>query len=203
MFETKYRAIVIGVSSGGMKALKYLFSALPLNFSIPFIVVQHIGAHSDNRWIRLLEITNGMLMKEPDEKEMIAPGTVYIAPANYHLLIEKNLSFSLTVDEKVNYARPSIDVLFESAAEAYQSSLIGIILTGSNADGTNGLKQIKLKGGLTIAQDPATAESSYMPASAIAAFNIDHILPLEGIVQLLISLEANLKPDKQNNNYGK
>jgi len=187
----RYEAIVIGVSSGGMNALKVLFSLLPKEFKTPIIIVQHIGSQSENLWIRLLNDKSNLPIKEADEKESIEHGKVYIAPPNYHLLIERNKTFSLTIDERVNYARPSIDVLFESAAEAYKNKLIGVILTGSNNDGTNGLKRIKEYGGLTIVQDPTTAESNYMPASAIAAMQVDFILSLEDIIKLLI------KTDKQ------
>ncbi len=185
----QYEAIVIGVSSGGMAALKFIFSALPAGFSIPIIIVQHISAHSDNEWINLLNEKSNLTVKEADEKEEIASGNAYIAPANYHLLIEKNKTFSLTIDERVNFARPSIDVLFESAAEAYKNKLIGIVLTGSNSDGTKGIKRIKECGGLAIIQDPKTAESPYMPASAIAAIEPDYILSLEKIIELLIKLD--------------
>jgi len=185
----KYEAIVIGVSSGGMNALKFLFSALPVNFSIPIIIVQHIGPHSDSQWIKLLNNYSKLSIKEADEKEKIEHGKVYIAPPNYHLLIEKDKTFSFTIDERVNYSRPSIDVLFESAAEVYKNKLIGVILTGSSSDGTAGLKKIKEYGGLTIAQDPKTAESSYMPASAIAGVQMDYILTLEHIIELLIKID--------------
>jgi len=185
-----YEAIVIGVSSGGMKAMKVMFSLLPKEFNTPIIIVQHISSQSENLWIRLLNDKSNLYIKEADEKESIENGKVYIAPPNYHLLIERDKTFSLTIDERVNYARPSIDVLFESAAEAYKSKLIGVILTGSNNDGTNGLKRIKEYGGLTIVQDPATAESSYMPASAIAVVQMDYILTLENIIKLLIKIDA-------------
>ncbi len=183
-----YEAIVIGVSSGGLNALNVIFSNLPQDFSLPIIIVQHVSPRSNNKWIKLLNDKTNLQMKEADEKEKIENAAIYIAPPNYHLLIEKDKTFSLTIDERVNYARPSIDVLFESAAEAYKDKLIGIILTGSNADGTAGLKRIKEYGGLTIAQDPATAESGYMPASAIAAVKPDHILCLEEIIKLLIKI---------------
>lgn len=161
---------------------------LPKEFNIPIIIVQHISANSENLWIRLLNDKSNLEIKEADEKEKIEHGKIYIAPPNYHLLVEKNKTFSLSIDERVNFARPSIDVLFESAAEAYNNKLIGVILTGSNNDGTKGLKLIKEYGGLTIAQDPSTAESSFMPASAIAAMQVDYILSLEGIINLLIKL---------------
>jgi len=194
----QYQAIVIGVSSGGMNALKFIFSALPAGFNIPIIIVQHVSARSDAEWIKLLNDKSNLTIKEADEKEKIAcpteqlfgrePGNVYIAPANYHLMIENNKTFSLTIDEYVNFARPSIDVLFESAAEAYKNKLIGIVLTGSNNDGAKGIKRIKELGGMAIIQDPETAESPNMPASAIASVQPDYILSLEKIVQLLIKI---------------
>jgi two-component system chemotaxis response regulator CheB len=193
----QYEAIVIGVSSGGMNALKIIFTALPADFSIPIIIVQHVGAHSDSQWINLLNEKSDLNLKEADEKEKIEKGKAYFAPPNYHLMIEKDKTFSLTIEERVNYARPSIDVLFESAAEAYKKKLIGIVLTGSNHDGTKGIKRIKECGGLAIIQDPKTADSAYMPKSAIAAIEPDYILPLEDIVQLLIKI------DNQKNNLNK
>ena len=188
-----YEAIVIGVSSGGLNAMKIMFSLLPADFKIPVIIVQHISARSENQWIHLLNAKSNLSVKEADEKEKIKPGFVYIAPPNYHLLIEKNKTLSLSVEERVNFARPSIDVLFESAAEAYKDKLIGVVLTGANNDGANGLKRIREYGGLTIVQDPATAESSYMPASAIAANQPDYILPLTEIIDLLIRKNLNYK----------
>jgi two-component system chemotaxis response regulator CheB len=185
----QYEAIVIGVSSGGMNALKFIFSALPSSFRIPIILVQHVSANSDNEWIKLLNNKSNLTIKEADEKEKTESGNVYIAPANYHLLIEKDKTFSLTIDERVNFARPSIDVLFESAAEAYHNMLIGIVLTGANNDGAKGIKRIKELGGLAIIQDPETAESPIMPASAIATIQADYILSLEKIMELLIKIE--------------
>ncbi len=186
--HTRYEAVVIGVSAGGIHALKILFSNFPEKFSLPIIVVQHLSATSDSTWISLLNNDSRLNIKEADEKEEIEKGTVYIAPPNYHLMIENDRTLSLNIDEKVNYARPSIDVLFESAADVYGSRLIGVILTGSSSDGAKGLKKIKDGGGLVIVQDPATAEASYMPAAAIAEVKVDHILPLHGITDLLIEL---------------
>ena len=185
----RFEAIVVGVSSGGMNAMKVMFSLLPKDFNTPVIIVQHIGAHSDSQWIKLLNDKSNLDVKEADEKEKIESGKVYLAPANYHLLIEKDRTFSLTIDERVNYSRPSIDVLFESAAEVYAGKLIGIILTSSNNDGTNGIKRVKECGGLAIIQNPETAESAFMPKSAIAAIKPDYVLSLEGITELLITLD--------------
>jgi two-component system chemotaxis response regulator CheB len=203
----RYEAIVIGVSSGGMTALRFIFSALPAQFKIPIVIVQHISTNSNNNWIKLLNENSNLNIKEADEKEKIEAGNGYIAPANYHLLIEKNKILSLTIDERVNFARPSIDVLFESAAEAYKKKLIGIILTGSNNDGAKGIRRIKECGGLAIIQDPKTAESSPMPAAAIAAciadnkaLKPDYILPLQKIIELLIKIDTTSKKQNKNDN---
>jgi len=194
-----YEAIVIGVSSGGMNALKFIFATLPAGFSIPIIIVQHVSPRSDNEWIKVLNENSNLTIKEADEKEKIEQGNIYIAPANYHLLIEEDKTFSLTIDERVNYARPSIDVLFETAAEAYKNKLIGMVLTGSNNDGTSGIKRIKECGGLAIIQDPVTAESSYMPASAIAAIDPDYILSLEEIIELIKKIDKKNNSNESNN----
>jgi two-component system chemotaxis response regulator CheB len=165
-----------------------MFSLLPKDFETPIIIVQHISPNSGNLWINLLNDKSNLYIKEADEKEKIERGIVYIAPPNYHLLIEKDKTFSLTIGERVNYARPSIDVLFESAADAYKNELIGVVLTGSNNDGAEGIKRIHDCGGLTIVQNPETAESAYMPASAIAVMKPDYILPLREIIDLLIKI---------------
>lgn len=182
----KYRAVVIGASSGGMNALKTLLPSLPAGFPLPLIIVQHIGPFSDSVWIEILDKMCALKVREASEKDKIEPGTVFIAPPNYHLLIEKDETFSLSADVKVNFARPSIDVLFETAAFVFGSGLIGILLTGSNSDGALGIKAIKEHGGITVAQDPATAESPYMPAAAIATGNVDYVLSFKKIIDLLI-----------------
>ncbi|HEX2556963.1 MAG TPA: chemotaxis protein CheB, partial [Nitrososphaera sp.] len=126
--------------------------------------------------------------KDADEKEAIRPGFVYFAPPNYHLLVESDHTFSLSIDPKVHFTRPSVDVLFESAADAYGARLIGIILSGANQDGAAGLRYIKQRGGLTIVQDPADAEVSYMPRSAIEVAHPDHVLTASGICKFLSEL---------------
>lgn len=173
--------------------MKKLFSRLPEDFTMPVVIVQHISPLSNSEWISILNQKCALNLKEADEKEVIVPGTIYIAPPNYHLLIEKEKTFSLSTDERVSYARPSIDVLFETACEAYRDRLIGIILTGSNHDGTAGLKCVKRLGGLCIAQDPDEAFSSYMPASAVKEVGPHYVLKLNDIIDLLIAL------DKKNN----
>lgn len=189
-----YESVVIGTSSGGLNALLSILPALPQQFNMPVIVVQHIGANSDSFWVEALNKKCALTVKEADEKEKAMPGFVYIAPPNYHLLVERDKTFSFTIDERVNFARPSIDVLFETACTAYGKHLIGILLTGANNDGAAGLLCIKKRGGLTIAQDPETAEASYMPASAIKLNAATHILTIKEIVDLLLQLNPP-KPD--------
>lgn len=176
-----YDAIVIGVSAGGMRALKIVLGALREEFHLPLIIVQHRQASVDNFLITYLDERTCKKVKEAEEKELITQDMVYLAPADYHLLIERDRSFSLSVDEQVSYARPSIDVLFESAAATYRSRLIGIILTGANSDGSKGMQKVKALGGLTIAQDPEGAESPVMPRAAIDSGAVDFILGLEEI----------------------
>jgi len=184
----KYRAIVIGASAGGMDAIKEILITLPRSFAAPVIIVQHLNSHSNGYIVKYLKELCKINVKEADEKEGILPGNVYIAPPNYHLLIEKDETLSLTVDNKENYSRPSIDVLFESAAEVYRYELIGIILTGANKDGSNGLRRIKELGGITMVQDPDTAEVYFMPKSAISTTEVDYILTLDKINAKIIEL---------------
>lgn len=177
----KYQAVVIGASAGGMAALNAILSGLRDDFPLPVVVVQHRSADADDFLSLYLDERSKLRVKEAEEKERLAAGEVYLAPANYHLLVEQDGTLSMTVGEKVNYARPSIDVLFETAADAYGPGLIGIILTGAGSDGSKGMKCIKERGGLTIVQDPGTAESDAMPRAAIAITAIDHIVPLAEI----------------------
>ena len=182
------RAVVIGVSAGGFQALHTILPLFPKNFLPPVIIVQHRMTGSDDFFVESLNRCCKLKVIEPDDKEKIQSGTVYIAPAGYHLLIEKDFSLSLSLDELVCYARPSIDVLFETAAHAYGAKLAGIILTGANTDGSNGIKMIKKYGGLTIVQTPETAEDNLMPRSAISTNSVDFILSLEDIPPFLAEL---------------
>jgi len=189
----KYEAVVIGASLGGMEALRVILAALPQNFPVPILIVQHLSSRPDSFLAKYLNDLCQIGVKEADEKEKIISGNAYLAPPNYHLMIEQDGCLALSVDEKVNYSRPSIDVLFESAAYAYDEKLIGIILTGSNADGAIGLKCIKERGGLTIVQEPRTAEASSMPNAAIKTSKVDYVLPLCDIGQLLNHLVGRRK----------
>lgn len=182
---TGYDAIVIGASAGGFAALAEILPRLPATLSQAVVVVQHLHPESGQYMVEFLRQHCSLPVKEAEDKEPIMPGVIYVAAAQYHLLIERDRSFSLSLDDKVNYSRPSIDVLFESAATTYGPRLIGVVLTGANADGAAGLATIKSGGGLAIVQDPATAEVSFMPQAAIAGTTVDHILNLAGIARLL------------------
>lgn len=184
-------AVTIGASAGGLVALKQIVSQIDKNFKIPIIIVQHLHPESDDFVAKTLDTFCHSSVLEANEKEKISEGKIYLAPANYHLLIEDDFTFSLTIDPKVNYCRPSIDVLFESAARVYNSRLIGILLTGANIDGAAGLKKIKSLGGITIVQDPKTAEVDIMPQSAVNLFQVDYILPLQNIYPKIKFLTEN------------
>lgn len=186
--KLKYKAIVIGVSAGGLSALRVILAQLPVNYKIPVIIVQHRHPESDNIFEHMLEEICSISVKQIEDKENIDVSTVYVAPPNYHVLVEEDLSFSLSIEDKVNYARPSIDVLFESAADAICPDLIGVILTGANNDGSKGLKKIKEMGGIAIVQEPETAEVAAMPRAAINLTPVDNILPLEKIGRFLVDL---------------
>ncbi|XOV95316.1 MAG: chemotaxis protein CheB [Bacteroidota bacterium] len=183
-------AIVLGVSAGGFEVIKRLITALPIYFTLPIIIVQHLSDFSRGEWVGLLDKQCKISVKEVEEKEEITGGVVYLAPPNYHLLIENDRTFTLTVDERVNYARPSIDVLFESAAEAYGPSLVGIVGTGANYDGARGLERIKNLGGVTIVQDPDTAEVDSMPRAAIEIAQPQLILSLELIIKYVLEINS-------------
>lgn len=184
-----YKAVVIGASAGGFYALRELIPKLPKKFSMPIFIVQHISPTSDNYMSHFLNKLSKLEVKEADEKENIKSGYVYISPPNYHLLIEEDNTISLSTEEKMNYSRPSIDILFETAAIAYGDSLIGIILTGANNDGAHGLLKIKNRGGYCIVQEPSEAETDAMPIAAIETATPDKVLTLDKIADLLIELD--------------
>ena len=180
--------ICIGTSSGGFRALRTILSSLDPSFETPIVIVQHIGPRSDSTWIETLNEISPLKVQEAEDKEPILPGHVYIAPPNYHLLVEQDKTLSLLVDEKVNFARPSIDVLFESVADTCGTKAIGIVLTGANSDGAKGLREIWERGGIGVVQNPQTAETPAMPLAAIKESSTDHICDLEEIPKLLSSL---------------
>lgn len=183
-----FKAVVIGASAGGMHTLKNLLSKLSEDFFLPIIIVQHIAPTSDNYLVEFLNKSTKLKVKEADEKEFIEKGFVYLAPPNYHILVEEDSTLSLSADEKVNYSRPSIDVLFLSASDAFREKLIGVILTGANDDGARGLLEIKRNGGLTIVQDPLEAETPAMPLAAVKMADPQHVIAVNKISELLIKL---------------
>ena len=188
--KKKYNAVVIGVSAGGLNALSFLLSKIPEDYKIPIIIIQHRNSDQRDLLEEILQDKCKVKIKQADEKEPVKKGFVYLGPPDYHLLIEKDETFSLTSDAKVKYSRPSIDVLFESASYVYQEKLVGIILTGANDDGTNGMKRISKYGGLTIAQNPQEAEFPIMPQAAISSGFVQNIFSLAEIQKFLLKINT-------------
>jgi two-component system, chemotaxis family, protein-glutamate methylesterase/glutaminase len=189
--KIKYKAIVIGTSAGGLLALSILLEKIRSDYSIPIIIVQHRSKEPRGLLEEILQSKCNVKVKQVDEKEKIENGVVYIAPPDYHLLIENDFTFSLSVDEPVRFSRPSIDVLFESAATAYKDKLIGIILTGTNNDGVLGIQSISKHNGLTIAQEPKEAQFPTMPLAAIRTKKVKYILTLAEIQAFLLEIDIN------------
>ena len=189
--QHKYEVIVLGCSKGGMAAMEQVFSVLPVGFPVPIVVAQHRFRTSGEALPSFLRRHSKLSVVDATDKQWIYPGHVYLAPADYHLLLDRDGELSLSVDAAVAYSRPSIDVLFESAADAYLAGTIAVVLTGANADGARGAKRIKERGGFVVVQDPRTAESPEMPAAAIAATRVDRILPLDRIGPFLVELCRN------------
>jgi two-component system chemotaxis response regulator CheB len=181
----KYEAIVMGASAGGLLALSGILETLPADFPLPVIIVQHRLKSERALLEEVLQSKCRIRIREADEKETPAGGTVYLAPPGYHLLVEKNRSLSLSCEPPLHFSRPSIDILFETASEAYGKKLIGIILTGANNDGAAGMQSIRKHGGMTIAQNPVSAPFPVMPQAAIAAGGIQYIFDLQEINHFL------------------
>ena len=183
-----YELIAVGASWGGLQAVGTLLEGIPGEIDQAIVVAQHRSAESNRGVLEsLLQRHIQRPVREPGDKDPIEPCTVYVAPADYHLLVEGG-RFALSVDARVQFARPSIDVLFESVAEAYRDRAVGIVLTGANEDGAAGLAAIKRNGGVSVVQDPGTAERREMPTAAIARSEADAILPLEAIGPFLYGL---------------
>jgi two-component system, chemotaxis family, protein-glutamate methylesterase/glutaminase len=186
----RFALVTIGASWGGLNALETVLGALPGDFPTPIAIAQHRAAdYGSGALTRMLSLRSGLDVCEAGDKDPVESGRVYLAPPDYHLLVEPE-GFALSVDEQVQYSRPSIDVLFDTAADTYGEALIGVILTGANADGAYGLRRVKRRGGVTIVQDPATAEKRDMPEAAIATGAADHVLALEDIAPKLLELAA-------------
>ncbi|TML73447.1 MAG: chemotaxis protein CheB [Actinobacteria bacterium] len=183
-----YELICIGASWGGLSAIGRVLADIPTAVDPAIVVAQHRHVDSHEGALgELLGLRIDRPVRDVEDKTPIARRNVYLAPPDYHLLVERGW-FSLSVDERVQYARPSIDVLFESAADAYGSAVIGVILTGANEDGAAGLAAIKHRGGVAIIQDPIGAERRAMPDAAIAATVADAVLPLDAIGRFIYGL---------------
>lgn len=181
-----HRLVVVGASFGGFDALKTVLGTLPANFPAPVAIVQHQG-NPGSGLATLLQRYSALVVADAEDKDDLSPGVAYLAPAGYHLLIERG-RLALSIDPPVQHARPSIDVLFESAADVYGPEVVGVILTGTGRDGAAGLTHIKRRGGLAVVQDPLTARRAAMPEAALASTAVDLVLPVEKIGGWLVQL---------------
>ncbi|NME69537.1 chemotaxis protein CheB [Flammeovirga aprica] len=187
-FHKKYKGIVIGGSAGSFKPITKLLADLPKDFPIPIFLCLHRLKHVRHGFIEALSIKSSKPIAEPLDKEIVRPGMVYLAPANYHLCIELGNTMSLSTEGLINNSRPAIDLTFKSAAYVYKEKLIGILFSGANKDGALGMKAIKDKGGVTIIQDPEESMMNTMPQSAKQVTEIDFCLEAEKITKFLLDL---------------
>lgn len=181
-------AVAIGASAGAVQALLHILPALPADTTVPILIVVHVPPDRSNALVTLFQDRSRLTVKEAEDKEVIASGTVYFAPSDYHLLVEAQRSLALSLDEAVNHSRPAIDVLFETAADAFGPALTAIVMTGANHDAADGVRAVAAGGGRVIVQDPATAEVPTMPAAALAACPTALVMPLDGILAYLVGL---------------
>lgn len=188
---TAFDVLGIGASWGGVEELCKLVAALPRDWSVPVVIVQHQHPYSGTALERILGKLTSLVVHDVEDKDTIQPGHIYIAPANYHLLVEQDKSFSLSIEAPVNFSRPSIDVTFNGLAKVFQRRCIGLVMTGANNDGAEGIKKIKAEGGYVMVQSPESAEAPVMPEAAIATGVVDVILPPEAIVPHLLQLLHN------------
>ncbi len=188
MTEAPIKAIVIGASAGAVQALLRILPSLPPSFPLPVLVVVHVPPDRSNVLVPLFQSKCRIVVKEAEDKEPVRGGVAYFAPSDYHLLVEADGLLSLSSDETVNHSRPSIDVLFESAADAYGPALAGVILTGANHDGASGLRAVSEAGGVTVVEDPAEAYAAAMPSAALGACASARPMSLDAIASYLLSL---------------
>ena len=189
--KTAVKAVVIGASAGGVDALLKLLSGLPERFCLPVITVLHMPDDRKSKLIEIFQNRSALPVREAADKAFIEPGVLYFAAAGYHLSVEADHTFSLSCEASVNFSRPAIDVLMESAADAYGCELAGVLLTGANCDGAAGLAKIHRCGGLTVVQDPLEAQVPTMPEAAIQMSQPDLILKLDDIRSLLVQMDRN------------
>ncbi len=188
--QSGYKAVVVGGSAGSTVVMEEILSQLGRDFPVPILVVQHLHESDDGGFAEHLDRTCQLRVIVPCDKQPVEKGCVYVAPANYHMMPERNGTIALSVDEKVNWSRPSIDVTFDSAAHAYGNGLVAVIVSGANKDGAEGMKTVKSCGGIAIVQSPDTAESQVMPQAAIEAVNPDYILKPADIAKIVTQLVA-------------
>jgi two-component system chemotaxis response regulator CheB len=188
MTAERIQAIVVGASAGAIQALSQILPALPADYPIPVLIVVHIPADRSDLLAPLFQATCRLVVKEAEDKEPILPGYLYFGPSDYHLLVEADRTLSLSADEAVLYSRPSIDVLFESAADAYGAGLVGVILTGANEDGAAGLQAVAAAGGIALAEDPAVAFAPAMPSAALLRCIEARSMSLGAIAAYLVGL---------------
>jgi len=188
LLQGRIEAIVIGASAGGVEALGLILPALPAKFRPALLIVLHLPRERPSLLVEIYEKRCALPIREADDKEPIEPGTVYFAPPDYHMLVERNRQIALSTDEPVHYSRPSVDVLFESAADVFGNRLLGVILTGANEDGAAGLHAIHRAGGVTVVQQPDSAKVPLMVVSALQRHPADFVLSLPQIAELLAGL---------------
>ena len=186
--STPPRLMVIGGSAGSLDVLIPLLPSVRHDLSFPIIIVLHRKNNAESPLTSLIAAKTGLRVKEAEDKDDILPGWIYLAPADYHLLIERDHTIALDVSEKVNYSRPCIDITFQTAAEAYGPALVCLLLSGASADGAEGLEFVAQNGGITAVQDPASAEVSYMPQKAIDKSRPSFILGVNEIAGFINSI---------------
>jgi two-component system, chemotaxis family, protein-glutamate methylesterase/glutaminase len=187
--NNSYKAVVIGGSAGSFQGIVKILSQLPKGFPLPIIMALHRLKHVRHGFVEALSLKSVVQVLEPNDKEAIKKGIVYLAPANYHLSVELGHHFALSTEEMVNNSRPAIDITLSTAAYVYKEKLIGILLSGANRDGALGMKHIKDRGGFTIVQDPAECMIETMPKAAMAVTSIDQVLKVDQIVEFLKELD--------------
>jgi two-component system chemotaxis response regulator CheB len=190
MSEAQIGAVAIGASAGGVQALLRILPALPAGYPLPVLIVVHVPPDRNNALVPLFQAQCQVTVKEAEDKEPALAGVVYFAPSDYHLLVERDGSLSLSSDELVNHSRPSIDVLLQSSADAFGSALAAVILTGANCDGAIGLSAVMAAGGAVVVEDPERAFAPAMPAAALEACPSARVMPLDAIAPYLLSLRT-------------
>jgi Chemotaxis response regulator containing a CheY-like receiver domain and a methylesterase domain len=183
-----YKAVIIGGSAGSFQVLTKILNSMPKTFNLPILLCMHRLKHVRSGFLEALSIKSNLPILEPNDKEQIKPGKVYLAPANYHMFIELGNRIALSTEEPVNHSRPSIDLSFLTASQAFRDKLVGIILSGANSDGALGLQKVKEFNGLTIVQDPKECQVRTMTESAMKLTKVDHVFTTDEIINFLVKL---------------